>query len=159
MKRKDQDIGLGVIIILFASACLTQTMRLSEAVALFPKWLLWLMVASGVLIILRALLRLKKGEEPYHRMTGKEFVLEAGLPGAILVLICCLLETLGFYICSFLILCAVSLLQKWVSTGSLKMPGKEWLKLLAFSLGMTALMYLCFSFLLSLPTPVGVLGI
>ena len=155
---KDQDIGLGVFIILLSGVLLTQTTDLSESTAMFPKWLLWLMILSGVLIILKACIRLRRGAQPQHHMSMREFWVEAGIPGGILLIACMLLELLGFYICSFLILMAVSIAQDWILEGSYHPTKSGLLRLCGFSLGISVLMFICFSLLLSLPTPVGIFG-
>ncbi|MCI8649045.1 MAG: hypothetical protein HFG20_02905 [Anaerotruncus sp.] len=155
---KDQDIGLGVVIILLSSLFLTQTAKLSSASAMFPKWLLWMMVFAAVLIIVKACVRLKRKGQPKQHISLREFGIEAGIPGGMLLLACLLLELLGFYICCFLILIAVSILQDWILEGRYSLTKAGLLRILCFSGGVSVLMFFCFSVLLSLPTPAGILG-
>ncbi len=158
MLLKDQDIKLGLVTILFGAFYLTQALKLSGSAGLFPMALLYLIMLSGVLIILRAVIRIKKGKEYYHRMSFRQFMTDTGIPGGVLLIACLLLNVLGFYVCSLLIILFVSLIQHQLINGTWNPGRRRLVGILLFSLGSTAFMYLCFSILLSLPTPRGIFG-
>jgi len=156
--KMNQDVGLGTGIILLSGLFFTQAGKLPENSAMYPKWLLYLMTFSGVCMIIRACLAARKGQQENQAITGKEFITEIGIPGGILLAACFLIHVTGFYICSFFILCAISVAQEWIIEGAWKPEKSKVIRTAAYGLGVTAFMYICFSVLLSLPTPKGVLG-
>lgn len=155
----NQDVSLGTIIILLSGFFLTQAVKLPKSSAMYPKWLLYLMIVSGVCIIIRACLAVRKGDQEKKAITGKEFITEVAVPGGILLIACFLTGIVGFYISSFFILCAVSVAQEWIIEGAWRPAKNKMIRIAGYGLGVTVFMYICFSVLLSLPTPKGFLGI
>ncbi|MCM3712476.1 tripartite tricarboxylate transporter TctB family protein [Alkalihalobacillus oceani] len=158
MVLKDQDVKLGILVIMISGLFLTQTQKLPEEVAMYPKAILYLMMISGVCIILRAFHSMKKNGKSYHRLSMKEFLLESGIPGAVLLALCLFLNVLGFYITSFFIVVAVIMVQEYIIQGRFHFRRKFIVKSFVFAGCAIVFMFICFATLLSLPTPVGIFG-
>jgi hypothetical protein len=155
---KDQDIKLGIFSILFGLIFLTQTAKLSEKVGLFPGFCLVGIIALGALIAIKAVIDIKKRRKYFHGMSISRFFVEAAIPGSVLLIACLLLDILGFYICSFLILMAVCYLQDLLTTKTLNQGFRNFFIVLSFSIVSVIFLYVCFALLLQLPATRGIFG-
>ena len=159
MVRKDQDIQSGVVIILIALALSTQFGKLSFMQSIYPKLLVAAMGLSGVGIIAKAFLALRRTQRAHRVLTLRDFILQAAAPGAFVVILCLLLPTLGFYADAFIVVAGICLLQDFVISGRQGFSARLIARVLLFSAGVTVFLYVVFSVLLKLSTPKGFLGI
>jgi hypothetical protein len=157
--RKDQDVILGFVILLLSGILWYQVGKIKGTPAIMPRIFIGMISVSGLGIIVRAIRRMKKTGKPYQKMGFREFLREAGLPGLVLLAICLSLEVLGFYICAFLLVIAVCILQTLIINKKLILTARNFLKIVLFALCATCFMFLSFWVLLSMPTPTGFLGI
>ena len=158
---KNKDVFFGIAVIIFAIAFFNQTLRLPTEPAMFPRILLTMILISGVGMIARALWQQKKGtaeEENKSKMSLKEFGLNALLPAGILIVMVYLMRFLGFYLGSFLLFIVIFIMQDLIINKRFSLRGKEIFKLILSTVGVTVLLYIVFSILLRLPTPIGPLG-
>jgi len=158
-KRLDQDIILGISILLISGLFWIQRFKLSGGPAYLPTIALAIMSISGIGIAVNALIKLRKTGKPYKKINKDSFISELILPGGILLTVILLLDIIGFYIGAFLLVIFVCLLQNFIIDKKYKPTVKELAKISVFALGVVAFAYLCFSVLLSIPTPTGVFGI
>ena len=91
-------------------------------------------------------------------LSRREFLFESGLPGAVLLAFYALADFLGFYIVSFLVIVVIVFLQEYIVEGRCRFGRKSLVETLVFALVSTILLYVSFSYMLSLPTPTGVFG-
>jgi hypothetical protein len=155
---KDQDIKLGIFSILFGLIFLTQTSKLPEKVKLYPQFCIVAIIGLGALIAIKAVIDIKKGQKYFHGMSISRFLVEAVIPGGVLLIACLLLDILGFYICSFLILMTVCYLQDFLITKTLNQGFRSFFIVLSFSLMSVLFLYVCFKLLLQMPTTRGIFG-
>ncbi|MDR1732701.1 MAG: tripartite tricarboxylate transporter TctB family protein [Synergistaceae bacterium] len=155
---KDQDLWAGSAIILFALFLLNSMGSLSFMQSIYPRVLLVLMMVSGVGIIFRAFKTFRRTGKVYHRLPFVDFLLQAAIPGAFVIILSVLITTLGFYAGSFIAMAGICVLQDFVIQGKIDLALKTVTKILLFSAGCSAGLYLCFNVLLHLATPAGFLG-
>ncbi|MDR1316002.1 MAG: tripartite tricarboxylate transporter TctB family protein [Spirochaetales bacterium] len=157
--RKDQDIILGFVILIVSGILWYQVDAIEGAPAIMPRIFISMISISGAGIIIRAIRCMIKTGKPYQKMNLREFLWEAGIPGGVLLMTCLFLEVLGFYICSFILIIAVCILQNIIINKKLTLTIRAFFKIVLFALCVTGFMFFCFWILLSMPTPTGFLGI
>ena len=155
MQYSDAFFGAGVI--LFGSVYLWQLNKLSGETTLFPRALLYVIIFSGVAMIIRALRNAKAGKAE-TRFSGRAFLQDALIPGVVLLFFTWLLTKVGFYIGTFLVFSAICVLEEVAIKGKFRPEKRELLKMIGASVVSTIFMYLCFAVLLKLPTPKGPFG-
>jgi hypothetical protein len=155
---KDQDIKLGIFSVLFGLIFLTQASKLPERIGVYPKFCIIAIIGFGALIAIKAVIDIKKKQKYFHGMSISKFLVEAAIPGGGLLIACLLLDILGFYICSFLILMTVCYLLDFLITKTLNQGFRSFFIVLSFSLMSVLFLYVCFNLLLQLPTTRGVFG-
>ncbi|MBQ9196425.1 MAG: tripartite tricarboxylate transporter TctB family protein [Clostridia bacterium] len=151
----DAFFGAGVMV--FGAIYLWQLNKLSGETTLFPRALLYVIIFSGLAMIVRALRKAKAGKAETE-FSGKAFLRDALIPGGILLFFTWALTKVGFYIGTFLVFCAICVLEEVTIKGKFRPPMKELLKMLLAAVVSTGFMYICFAVLLKLPTPRGPLG-
>ena len=156
--KKNQDIYLGSIILIFSAVLWQQMIRIRGNAIILPRIFLVLMIISGFGIIISAIIRNIKTGQTYHKMSLKEFFWELGLPGLWLCIICFLFNILGFYLCSFLFIIEACLLQDFIINKKIPFSARYIGKLFLYSSGSTIFMFLCFRVLLKMHTPIGFFG-
>lgn len=154
----DQDMKFGSILIFLSCILVWQVFSLPPSSALYPRALIYLTAFSGLGILFSAYRNFRDKGIPYRKLSFRDFLFESGLPGAVLLAFFSLAESLGFYVVSFLVIIAVSVLQEYIVEGRYRLTRKSAIETFIFAAGTTILLYVSFSFLLSLPTPTGVFG-
>ena len=151
------NIVFGTIIVLFSIAAYTQTTDLPPQSALFPKVILWAMGITGLLMILDAVVKGRKGkEESGTSIPRRDLIYQILIPGGIMLGAYILLRLFGFFITSFILVAFLFYYQTYKSYGT-KLSLRHGAKGLIFSASVTAVMFVIFSLLLGLPTPSGML--
>ena len=156
--KKNQDIYLGIIILVIAAIFWQQAFKIRGNAAMLPKFFLVLISISGFGIIGSAIFKQIKTGKTYQKISLREFGLEIALPGTWLCIICFLFRYLGFYLCSFVFIIGVCLMQDYLINGKIELSAKHAGKLLMFSAGSSLFMFLCFRVVLKMLTPIGVFG-
>jgi hypothetical protein len=157
MLKKDQDIVIGGIIILFALFLMTQMRSLSFMQSVYPKILVIFMVIAGTGIIFRAIKMIKRTGKSYHVLSLQDIVLQAVIPGSFLIIMSLLLRELGFYINAFIVMTGICLLQDFVLKKKFNITLKSATKVILFSACCSVGLYVSFNVLLHLSTPTGIL--
>ena len=117
--KKDQDIWAGIVIILLGLFLLGQMGSLSFMQSVYPRVLASIMVVAGVGVVLRAVLIFKSVKKPYQKLSMRDFLLQAAIPGAFVIIVSFYLRELGFYVGAFIVVSGICLLQDFVAKGKL----------------------------------------
>ena len=157
MFRKDQDLYSGLFCIIFAGLLWTQQGNLSHMQGIFPRTCIIFMAIAGAGIILRSFLKYKKTGKTYSKLTLKDAMLQSIVPGAFLVLMASLVTKLGFYVDVCIVIIGICLIQDIFIGGFKSLKPAKLLKVFVFSVLCTGILYLCFSVLLKMTVPMGIL--
>lgn len=147
-----EDIVLGVVIFLFGAWLYTDALSLAPGPGMFPRFVLGLITASGLGMVLVAVMSGIRGKETDFPETDWARII--GIPAIMLIAAGVLLYAFGFYVTSPLLILTVYLWHCRVSTGTIQLwrdPGVA----VALAVGATLIMYLVFDRLIGLPAPAG----
>lgn len=155
---------MGVVILWFSLISYQQVRTINKNSAMFPKLIILLLFISGVGLTASSIFALiKEGrketpEEDVGYLTKEMFLFQLVFPGIIFLVNLLLLKLLGMYITTFFLVSMLMIYQEFL-LGSLKKSKKFFLVVGLYGVGAAIGMYLIFSVLLSMPTPIGVFGI
>ena len=144
-KNRHSDVIVGAVLLIFAAIITTQVFQIKSIESRFmPFFALGCISFCAVWMIIRSLLGRSKGRKLGYRL--RELVV-----WGMLAAFWALISTLGFYTSAFLFLFFCQLFLWGRPTG------KTLLSSLGYSVGVTAVLYLCFSLLFRIALPHGLL--
>ncbi len=149
---------LSIVVILSSSGLLLSLIGVKWEGAMFPVVIVSFMLLMGFLMLVDGFKKKRKGIATSSNFPIEDFLTGVLVPGTILLIACFLLQPLGYYIVSFLLVFILLGLQDRVTNGKLDISPKRIKLCFSFSLGVTLFMYFVFRILIGLPTPRGILG-
>lgn len=146
------DFLTGIGMIAFCTIVLTQTGKLANQVAMFPRAVMAVGIGIGIAVLVKSFLveqEENKERKPFDRFAAIELLLLL-LVFSILIFA----GVLGLYACTYLIMAAVSTYIAWCRYGfNLKII----LLMLVYNAAVVAVLYLLFKVVLGIRAPEGIL--
>lgn len=157
LKGNDYFI-FGVVTAVVSILLLISLKDVKHDAAILPEaTLIFMLVMSGLMMI-DSIIKYMRKVDTSLKVSFAEMAGGVLVPGMILIAASLVIEYLGYYIMTFLLVMAIFMLQSKITNSRLVADPKKILLWLIFSVATTVFMYFIFGMMFRLPTPRGIFG-